>query len=101
AEQTFIDGRSYFELASDEQAYAELLGQRERLLQAIAEERRRKLSLEPDADNDDQESATTTVADARTLRLIRGDVHWLQHFGAHRGLYHSGADLTSCGANDH
>src|SRR5690606_26813568 len=38
AEQTFIDGRSYFELASDEQAYAELLGQRERLLQAIAEE---------------------------------------------------------------
>jgi imidazolonepropionase-like amidohydrolase len=95
AETTWIDGRRYFDRAEDQQLQAQLLAERERLLGLAANDRRSSQAQKPGAD------APSPPADPALLRLIQGDRQWLSHFGALRGLYHDGADLNSCGINDH
>ncbi|MCG6117315.1 MAG: amidohydrolase family protein [Aquimonas sp.] len=98
AQQTWIDGRLYFDRAEDLRLRLAVDSERERLIALAAADRRRSQSMQvaakPAAPSD------PGVAAAR-MRMLQSDLNWLAHFGAFRGLYHDGAELNSCGKNDH
>lgn len=99
AEQTWIDGRRYFDREQDRQWQAEAVSERERLLMLAADERRKALALTlPNADAD-KTSSTPVAPEVRYW--MQTETLWWQHLAGARGLYHNGADLMSCGVNDH
>ena len=103
AQQTWIDGRLYFDRAEDLRLRGAVDAERERLLTLAAVERRRSQSMQVAAKPAEAAPAAPSdpgVAAAR-MRMLQSDLNWLAHFGAFRGLYHDGADLNSCGMNDH
>ena len=98
AEQTWIDGRRYFEREQDRVLQATALAERERLLNRVADARRKALALTPAA----SAPAKPEKRVAPEVRYwMQTETLWWQHLAAARGLYHNGADLMSCGVNDH
>lgn len=98
AEQTWIDGRRYFDREQDRALQATALAERERLLNLAADARRKALALTPST----TEPAKTGKPVSPEVRYwMQTETLWWQHLAAARGLYHNGADLMSCGVNDH
>jgi imidazolonepropionase-like amidohydrolase len=108
-EQTWIDGRRYFDRethARDEQAN---LAERERLLQKALAERARKQSLHVDPPAKPAEAepyvpgAPALIWAVRQFEQASRDdiVHWLRHHAPARGLYHDGEDVVGCTEHGH
>ncbi len=98
AEQTWIDGRRYFDREQDRALQATALAERERLLNLAADARRKALALTPST----PEPAKPGKPVSPEVRYwMQTETLWWQHLAAARGLYHNGADLMSCGVNDH
>lgn len=99
AEQTWIEGRRYFDRDEDRQLQARATSERERLIQQAATERRKALALDGDEKKDGASSGSGPAP--AFLDAAASDSEWLLRHATRRGLYHSGADLMSCGINDH
>jgi adenine deaminase len=99
AEQTWIDGRRYFDRGQDARDQSAIVAERERLIALAAVERAKALSLQVDATKaaDEAKDDRAKSADAAPA----SDPDWLLHRAAERGIYHDGADLSSCGMHDH
>ena len=98
AEATYIDGRKYFDRNEDRTEQARILTERERLIAKALEERSRTLALQASPETKPAEAAKPESLLAARLRL---DPHWQSSLAPTRTLYHSGADLLSCGLHDH
>lgn len=98
AEATYIDGRRYFDRNEDRAEQARILAERERLIGKALEQRGRTLALQATPDAKPAEAAQPESLLAARLRL---DPHWQSALAPARTLYHSGADLLSCGLHDH
>ena len=103
AQQTWIDGRLYFDRIEDLTLRQQVEAERERLLGLAAAERRRSQSMQVSAKpaSPAADAAPDPGVAAARMRMLQSELNWLAHFGAFRGLYHDGADLNSCGMNDH
>jgi imidazolonepropionase-like amidohydrolase len=95
-EQTWIDGRRYFDRDRDRALQQTLLAERERLLGKAGAARGKALKLD-----DKSAEADDGDADADEVARIRQHRHWLHDHAAGRGLYHDGADLVGCSVEGH
>jgi imidazolonepropionase-like amidohydrolase len=102
AEQTWIDGRRYFDRDEDRKLHAELVAERERLIQKALLERTKSLELAEaaKADRDEPDAKPDTITQQDEYDAAH-HAHWLSRQVVRRGLYHSGADLSSCSLHDH
>jgi imidazolonepropionase-like amidohydrolase len=101
-EQTWIEGRKYFDREEDRVLQAQAAGERERLIQKALDERSKELKLVADAGKESgKDESDAEAVDPAVVHDIAHDRHWATRHATARGLYHSGADLTSCGINDH
>ena len=102
AEQTWIDGRRYFDRDEDRALQATASAERERLIQKALLERAKTLSLVADAAKETGKPKAASEPDAAMVRELGHDAQaWLERHGNERALYHNGADLMSCRLNDH
>lgn len=102
AEQTWIDGRRYFDRDEDRALQAQSAVDRERLIQKALEERAKTLALSMDARKDGAKKVEKTEPDPELVEAIRADRDgWIESHATERALYHNGADLMSCTLNDH
>jgi imidazolonepropionase-like amidohydrolase len=94
AEQTWIDGRPYFELQHDRALRERDHAERERLLQKALGERVAQRENGARAANAGQENGG---------RLFRFSLHdgFEAHFSHLRGLYHDGHDINTCDMQGH
>ena len=97
AEQTWVDGRLYFDREADRAEQARIAAERERLLQKAATARIETLALKADDEKKDKKAEPDPALVARFL----ADPHWMSALAPARSIYHNGADLQSCGINDH
>jgi imidazolonepropionase-like amidohydrolase len=103
-EQTWIEGRKYFDREQDRALQAQGTGERERLIRKALDERSKELKLVAGGAKETGRTEAEADADAvdpALAQAIAHDRHWTTRHATARGLYHSGADLTSCGINDH
>jgi imidazolonepropionase-like amidohydrolase len=103
AEQTWIEGRKYFDREEDRSLQALANGERERLIQSALVARSKALALSPDAEKNGNATPASDAAppDPGLIEAAANDPDWVVHRATQRGLYHSGADLMSCGIQDH
>lgn len=109
AEQTWIEGRKYFDRDEDRVAQMRIVSERERLIQKALKERSKTLSLladeKKDGDKNDSdkkaEAEEKKVPDPALVRELTEDPDWLIQHATERGLYHNGADLMNCSLHDH
>lgn len=101
AEQTWIDGRRYFDRDEDRAMQQQLGDERERLLQLALAQRSKTLELVDSKQKGDGEDAAPDAASSKPSTVSAFDRGSLIEAAASRGLYHSGADLSSCGLHDH
>jgi imidazolonepropionase-like amidohydrolase len=103
AEQTWIEGRRYFDRNEDRELQAQNAIERERLIQKALVERSKTLALSADAEKTDREPEAGELSEpaAALVGAAGSDPDWLVKHATQRGLYHSGADLMSCGIQDH
>ena len=102
AEQTWIDGRRYFDLKSDQKLREEALNERERLIALALPKRlkslaKKKAKTELDEDDEDAESAGSRKPGLLPLLMRRGNLP--QCRSALQDLYHSGVDTHTCTSN--
>jgi imidazolonepropionase-like amidohydrolase len=96
AEQTWIEGRRYFDREQDAQERKAIAAERERLLSLAAARRSEILASASDGDPSSGEDEGNGES-----KPGPDDPDWLLLRHAERGIYHSGADLSSCGMHDH
>jgi imidazolonepropionase-like amidohydrolase len=103
ADQTWIEGRKYFDREEDRVLQAQGTLERERLIQRAVIERSKTLALSADADKagDRKGADDKTSPDPALVAAAASDPDWIVKHATQRGLYHSGADLMSCGIQDH
>jgi imidazolonepropionase-like amidohydrolase len=103
AEQTWIDGRKYFDRREDAAGQVAMATERERLIQKALKDRGKTLSLIEDKakDKGKDDDAESGDPDPALLEEALRNANWLIEHAAGRSLYHSGADLMSCGQHDH
>ena len=102
AEQTWIDGRRYFDRDEDRALFAQANVERERLIQKALKDRAKTLSLAPDSEKDDDKSEEKKTPDPDLVRELATDAAgWIERHASERALYHDGADLMSCSLHDH
>ncbi len=97
AEQTWIDGRCYFDYAHDQQARKETAALREALIQRALSERRKAMTNDEDG-KDDADAKKPDASDARStsefaILLLHRAIH---HALEHQGLYQNGQDRHNC-----
>ncbi|MCB1561486.1 MAG: amidohydrolase family protein [Xanthomonadales bacterium] len=90
AEQTWIDGRRYFDREEDARLQQVAQSERQRISQKILEQRMKALKLARKAPADEQDD---TEADAKAPE--RYSEQWCAA-AFQRGLYHDGHDLAAC-----
>lgn len=95
AEQTWVDGRRYFDRSADTREQAHIATERERLLQKAAVSRIDTLALAGDGKKD------AAKPDPALVARFLADRHAFESFAPSRSIYHDGADLQSCGIHDH
>jgi imidazolonepropionase-like amidohydrolase len=100
AEQTWIDGRRYFDREEDRVLQAQAGRERERLIQRALKDRSKSFEVAADAKDEGKEAAESKP-DPALVEALHSDRNWLIEHAAGRSLYHSGADLMSCGLQDH
>ncbi|MBB5209752.1 amidohydrolase family protein [Chiayiivirga flava] len=96
ADLTFVDGRRYFDREQDRALQQQVAGERERLLQKIGRARLDTLALKPEDAKD-----AAKAPDPALVALFLRDRHAFESLAPSRSVYHNGADLQSCGINDH
>jgi hypothetical protein len=89
-DQTWIDGRRYFDREQDRRDYTALLAERERLLQKALPERIKAIALE-DAKPEAKPASKPEAAPTQEW------VHW----AAGRSIYHDGGNLMGCSVQGH
>lgn len=100
-EQTWIDGRRYFDRSQHAQEESGALAERERLLQKALVQRAESQSLaaapakKPDPEPPAQ-PGTPSLASPLALEAIN-----LRHYAPTRGLYHDGEDIVGCTDHGH
>ena len=102
AEQTWIDGRRYFDRDEDRTLFAHANVERERLIQKALKDRAKTLSLAADSAKNGDKDAQKKTPDPKLVQEFASDATgWIERHASERGLYHDGADLLSCSLHDH
>ncbi len=103
ADQTWIDGRCYFDYARDREMQRETASLREALIQKALPERQKALSKpgggdggERDKEKEGPEGAPTPVAGFGSSLDALFEHRALHHALEQRGLYHNGTDRHNC-----
>ena len=94
AEQTWIDGRRYFDRDEDARLQQAALAERQRLSQKILDKRMKALKLARKAPGTDESEAEQDQGDSAATPQVFSD-EWCAA-AWQRGLYHDGRDLTAC-----
>lgn len=97
AEQTWVDGRCYFDYSRDQQARKEIASLREALIQKALPERRKEMSnaddKKDDADGKKPDDARQNIPGEFTRMLLHREIHRALE---HEGLYQDGQDRHNC-----
>jgi imidazolonepropionase-like amidohydrolase len=95
AEQTWIEGRKYFDIETDLRLRDEALAERERLIAKALPRRMKSLDKKKEGEEEDEEAEKK---DPDRFWFLRKD--WNRKcLSSERGLYHDGLDSHTCTAN--
>ena len=98
AEQTWIDGRCYFDYARDQKARQEVVDLRELLVQQALPERRKAMSEGSDEDKKKDDAPPAEEAGELVRLLLHRAIH---HALEHQRPYQDGRDRHNCSNADY
>lgn len=101
AEQTWIDGRRYFDRAQHAQEESAALTERERLLQKALLQRAKTQSLAATPAKKPDEAAPLQPGTPSSASPLAAEAINLRHYAPTRGLYHDGEDVVGCTDHGH
>jgi imidazolonepropionase-like amidohydrolase len=104
-EQTWIDGRKYFDRDQDRVMQAEVIAERERLIEKALPERQKLAGGPPKGNGGAPPTAPPVSAHLERLYGREVALHTLTDFAIryapYRGIYHDGADIMACSVAGH